>query len=64
MNETFKVGDTVDVLNAIRLPKVEQVIHTGTIERITTGTATGRTLYWISGRLTAASADVLRKKAL
>jgi len=55
----FVVGDVVQVLNAIRLPKVEQVIHTGRIERITQG-ASGNPLYWISGIRIARSARVLR----
>jgi len=56
----LKVGDTVDVLNGIRLPKVEQVVHTGVIERITQSSV-GHSLYWISGRGMALTANVLRK---
>jgi len=56
----FSVGDVVDVLNAIRLPKVEQVIHSGRIERITFATAHGAPIYWVAGRLCGVSGHVLR----
>jgi hypothetical protein len=55
------VGDTVDVLNAIRLPKVEQVIHTGAVERVTRRDG-HEALFWIVGRSTAVTARVLRKR--
>jgi hypothetical protein len=56
---TFHVGDTVNILNSIRLPKVEQVIGYGVIERITTSAA-GTTLYWLDSRRIAVTANVLR----
>jgi hypothetical protein len=54
----FCVGDTVDVLNASRLPKVEEVRHTGVIERILE--IESGTLYVIAGLPMARSAAVLR----
>src|SRR5215831_16314915 len=56
----FDVGDRVDVLNPIRLPKVEQVIHIGFVHKITTAPTSGEPIYWITGRLTGTSARVLR----
>ena len=49
----FMVGDSVDVLSAIRLPQ-EHVTHTGTVERV------DGELYWVSGVPCARSAKVLR----
>jgi len=57
---TFDVGDMVVVLNACRLPKVEQSIGTGAIDRITYQSSDGEPLYWISGFPMARSARVLR----
>lgn len=56
----FCVGDTVEVLNAIRLPKVEQVVHVGTIKRITCEDRAWGPLYWIEGRHVACGARQLR----
>lgn len=56
----FCVGDTVDVLNAFRLPAVEEVRHTGVIERITERSDGRPTLYWISGLAVARTTPVLR----
>lgn len=55
----FCVGDTVDVLNVFRLPKVEEVKHTGVIQRIEERDGLP-TLYWISGLAVARTATVLR----
>jgi hypothetical protein len=55
----LEVGDTVDVLQAARLP-VEYLIGTGTIRRITES-ASGERLYWIAGFPMARTASVLRK---
>ena len=60
-NETFNVGDTVDILSAFHLPKSEHITHTGVIERITHQSSDGTPLYWIAGRLTAVTAVQLRK---
>jgi hypothetical protein len=54
----FCVGDTVDVLNAFRLPKVEEVRRTATVERI--GESAGEPLYWLSGGGVAHTARTLR----
>lgn len=56
----FCVGDTVDVLNAFRLPKVEEVKHTGVILQIDEREDGRPTLYWISGLVVARTAPVLR----
>jgi hypothetical protein len=56
----FCVGDTVDVLNACRLPTVEQVTHTGVIQRIDERADGRPTLYWIAGLAVARTAGVLR----
>lgn len=53
---TFQIGDTVDVLSALALPK-ERIIHTGVVERITHQTSDGTPLYWISGRKAAVVED-------
>lgn len=58
-NQTFQVGDTVNVLNSIRLPKVEQIVGYGVIERITQSLS-GETLYWVSDRRMAVTGRVLR----
>lgn len=55
----YLVGDTVEVLNAFRLPKVEEVSHVGVIERVEERGA-APTLYWISGLAVARTAPVLR----
>ena len=55
----FCVGDTVDVLNACRLPKVEQVKRTAVVERITEASS-GEALYWLSGGGVAQTARTLR----
>jgi hypothetical protein len=55
----FCVGDTVNVLNAFRLPKVEEVRHTGTVERIEDRDGLP-TLFWISGLAVARTLPVLR----
>ena len=60
-NETFQIGDTVNILSPIHLPKFEVVVGTGPVERITHQTSDGTPLYWISGRKTAVTATVLRK---
>jgi hypothetical protein len=49
----MKVGDTVQVLSAIRLP-LEIPIGVGVIQRI------DGDLYWVSGFACARTADVLR----
>jgi hypothetical protein len=51
---SFRVGDQVQVLRACRLPAVEEVLGTGTIERVD-----GR-LIWVSGFDIARDARVLR----
>lgn len=56
----FCAGDTVDVLNAFRLPKVEQVRHTGVIRRVEEREDGRPTLYWIEGLAVARTAEVLR----
>lgn len=58
MDAPFKAGDRVHVLNAFRLPKVEEVVSTQTIERVTE--EGGEPLYWLSGGGPARSARVLR----
>lgn len=55
----FCEGDTVDVLNASRLPQVEEVRHTGKVTRVQ-AMPDGETLYWISGLPMSRSARVLR----
>jgi hypothetical protein len=55
----FCVGDTVDVLNPFRLPAVEEVRHTGMVERITERDGLP-TLYWVSGLAAARTTPVLR----
>lgn len=55
----FCEGDTVDVLNPFRLPAVEEVKHTGTIQRVEER-ENMPTLYWISGLAVARTAPVLR----
>ena len=55
----FHVGDTVNVLAAIRLPQ-EHIIATGAIERITYQTSDGMPLYWIVGVKCARTERVLR----
>jgi len=55
----FGEGDTVDVLNASRLPTVEEVRHTGEIVRVQPREGQP-TLYWIAGHSVARSAKVLR----
>lgn len=55
----FNEGDRVHVLRFCRLPRVEEVIHTGVIEKITTGVS--GTLYWVSGRAVAQTAQTLRE---
>jgi hypothetical protein len=56
----FAVGDTVEVLNSVRLPKVEQVIHVGAVKRITCEDREWGPLYWIEGRHVACGARQLR----
>lgn len=53
------VGDTVDVLNPFRLPKVEQVKRTAVVERITESSS-GEPLYWLSGGGVAQTSRTLR----
>jgi hypothetical protein len=55
----FCEGDSVDVLNAFRLPTVEEVRHTGVIQRVEDRDGLP-TLYWISGLAVARTAPVLR----
>lgn len=55
----FLVGDEVDVLNSFRLPKVEEVKHTGVIQRIEEREGQP-TLYWVSGLAVARTLTVLR----
>ena len=59
----FKIGDTVNVLSAFRLPKVEEVIHTGVIQRIDEREPESLTLYWVSGLAVARTRPVLRRRA-
>ena len=54
----FCVGDAVDVLRAARLPKVEEVIGTGRVLRVSA--SDGDALYWIDGFWCARSARELR----
>lgn len=54
----FCVGDTVVVLNASRLPKVEEVRYTGVVERVVE--LESGTLYVVAGLPMARSAAVLR----
>jgi hypothetical protein len=61
MGAAFAVGDRVLVLNACRLPRVEQVSHVGTIQRIDMREPSSLTLYWISGLAVARTAHVLRR---
>lgn len=56
----FNVGDRVSVLNAFRLPAVEEVKHVGIIERITDSAGGAVTLYWVSGLAVARTEPVLR----
>ena len=56
----FGVGDTVNVLNAFRLPQVEEVRHTGVILRVQDRGALALPLYWIDGLRIARTARVLR----
>lgn len=56
----FLVGDTVEVLNPFRLPKVEEVSHVGVIQRIEEREDGRPTLYWISGLAVARTLPVLR----
>jgi len=56
----FCVGDTVDVLNAFRLPHIEDVRHTGVIERIEERADGRPTLFWISGLAVARTLPLLR----
>ena len=56
----FCEGDTVDVLNAFLLPKIEEVTHTGTIRRVDVREPELPDLYWISGLAVARTAHVLR----
>lgn len=53
----FKVGDTVTVLRASRLPKIEEPLGVGVVERITYSV---ETLYWVNGFPVARNARVLR----
>lgn len=55
----FCVGDIVDVLNAFRLPTIEEVRRTATVERITESSS-GELLYWLSGGGVAQTARTLR----
>lgn len=54
----FAIGDAVAVLNAWRLPKIEDVIGVGVVERMTVSGA--ETLYWVSGFKCGRTARVLR----
>lgn len=56
----FAVGDTVNVLNALRLPQVEEVRHTGVILRVQDRGPLALPLYWIDGLRIARTARVLR----
>lgn len=56
----FCVGDDVEVLHAVSLPKREVVIGRGIVERITYQSSDNTPLYWISGLLCARTARVLR----
>lgn len=55
----FCVGDIVDVLRSVRLP-IEDVLATGTVERITEASDGNETLYWVSGFPCAKTARCLR----
>lgn len=59
MEQAFSVGDVVNVLSAFRLPKVEEVIHTGRIDNVTTPPS--GTVYWIEGLAVGRGSNVLRK---
>lgn len=54
----FLVGDRVNVLRASRLPKVEEVVGAGDVERITGEFPTN--LYWVRGFACARLARELR----
>jgi hypothetical protein len=57
----FCVGDTVDVLRAARLPKVEEVIGTGKVEGVLEPSeGSVETLYRVSGFPILRSARLLR----
>lgn len=58
--DTFRVGDTVNVLNPFRLPHVEEVRHTGVILRVQDRGPFALPLYWIDGLRVARTARVLR----
>lgn len=55
----FCVGDTVDVLNPFRLPKIQEVRHTGVVNQVEERDGLP-TLYWISGLAVARTTQVLR----
>jgi len=61
MGAAFAIGDRVLVLNACRLPAVEEVRHVGTVQRIEEREPASLTLYWISGLAVARTAHVLRR---
>lgn len=57
----FCVGDSVDVLRSARLPKIEEVIGTGTVEAVLEPSeGSVETLYLVSGFPILRSASVLR----
>lgn len=57
----FCVGDTVEVLRAARLPKVEEVVGTGKVEVVLDPSeGSVETLYLVSGFPMLRSAKVLR----
>lgn len=59
-SETIRVGDTVRVLRACRLPDIEEVIAVGKVLRIGESPVIG-VLYWVDGVLCARPRNLLRK---
>jgi hypothetical protein len=57
--QKFNIGDMVNVLHAVHLPK-EIISSTGIIERITYQSSDGTPLYWVSSRRTAVTDRHLR----
>jgi hypothetical protein len=58
---SFAVGDRVLVLNAFRLPAIEEVRHVGIVQRIDVRGPSLPDLYWVSGLAVARTAHVLRR---
>lgn len=58
--QQIAAGDTVNVLNAFRLPHVQEVRHTGVVQRVEEFPDGRPTLYWISGLAVARTLPVLR----